>query len=100
MNQSQLVAIQLQRRDPTAWTALLRECLGTDDVVVTAVSSEPMHYPSQKGKLTRFVLAIQNHYDPITIIGKQANRSEIAFYQHISTQFPTIAPRCWFIHPP
>ncbi len=69
MNQSQLVAMQLQRRDPTAWTALLRECLNAEDVVVTAVSAEPIHYPSQRSKLTRYLLALDNHTDPIALIG-------------------------------
>ena len=100
MNQSQLVAMQLQRRDPTAWTALLRECLNAEDVVVTAVSAEPIHYPSQRSKLTRYLLALDNHTDPIALIGKNTDANEIAFYQHLACRVPHLAPRCWFIHPP
>ena len=100
MKQSQVMATQLQRRDPVAWTVLLRECLGVEDILVTAVSAEPMRYPSQSSKLMRYFLALANHQDPITIIGKQTNIQEIAFYKHIAPQFHNIAPRCWFIHPP
>ncbi len=99
MNQSQVMAMQLQKRDPVAWTALLRECLDVEDIVVTAVSATPLRYPSQQSKLTRYQISIADQQDPITLISKQSNTPEINFYTHIATQFPHIAPRCWFIHP-
>ncbi len=91
--------MQLQRRDPTAWTALLRECLDVEDVVVTAVSAEPIRYPSRRSKLTRYLLALENHTDPVALIGKKTDATEISFYQHLANRVPHIAPRCWFIHP-
>ena len=100
MKESSLVAAQLQKRDPTAWSALLREQLGLDDLVVTAVSSKPVRYPSSNGRVTRYVLALDNHSDPISFIGKRTTLTEINFYQEIAPQLPGLTPRCYFLHHP
>lgn len=98
-----LVATQLQRRDPTAWTALLRGLLGTDDVVVTAVSAQPLQTISSQAhrrRVTRYLLALADHSDPITFIGKQVTAVEANFYRHLAPRLPEVAPRCCFIHQP
>ncbi|MCP4357592.1 MAG: hypothetical protein GY796_06210 [Chloroflexi bacterium] len=100
MKESRLVAAQLQKRDPMAWSALLREQLTAEDVVVTAVSGKPVKFSSANGRVTRYHLALQNQTDPITFIGKQTALPEIQFYQHLATQLPHIAPPCRFIHLP
>ena len=40
MRQSKLLATQLQKRDPDAWTALLRDHMEVENLVVTAVSTK------------------------------------------------------------
>lgn len=99
MKESSLVATQLQRRDPSAWSALLREHLALDDLVVTAVSSKPVRYPTGNGRVSRFLIALKDHSDPITFIGKQASPNEIHFYKTIAPRI-TLAPSCRFIHQP
>ena len=46
MNDPQVDVAELQNRDPSAWTSLLRGIVGTDDVVVTAVTAEPLRTPA------------------------------------------------------
>lgn len=100
MKESRLVAAQLQKRDPLAWSVLLREQLGVDDVVVTAVSSKPLRYPSSHGRVNRYLLALENYSDPISFIGKRTTPTEVRFYQHLASQVPGLAPTCRFIHQP
>lgn len=100
MKESRLIATQLQKRDPLAWSALLREQLGIDELVVTAVSSKPLRYPSAHGRVSRYILALANHTDPITFIGKRTTPAEVQFYQHLAPQLGGLAPTCRFIHAP
>lgn len=100
MKESSLVAAQLQKRDPAAWSALLREQLGIDDLVVTAVSGKPLRFPANNGRITRYLLALKDHADPIPFIGKRATPTEIAFYRQFAPQLEGLAPRCRFIHQP
>jgi hypothetical protein len=83
-----------------AWSALLREQAGAEEVVVTAVSSKALRYPSRHGRITRYLLALENCPDPITFIGKRTTPEEIQFYRHLAPQLPSLAPPCRFIHPP
>lgn len=99
MKEPSLVATQLKQRDPTAWSALLREQFGLEDVVVTAVSSKPVRYPTGNGRVFRYLLALKNHTDPITFIGKNASPNEIKFYKTIAPKI-ALAPCCRFIHQP
>ncbi|RMG90683.1 MAG: hypothetical protein D6706_19050 [Chloroflexi bacterium] len=99
MSKSQIDVAQLQRRDPSAWTALLRQVLQTDDVVVTAVSAEPLPtslYQAKIPHLVRYTLALRGHSDPITCIAKRTNRRETIFYRQLAPHLPQITPRCWF----
>ncbi len=98
MKESRLVAAQLRRRDPLAWSALLREQLGVEDVVVTAVSSKSVRYPSENGRVIRYLLALAGHSDPIPFIGKRTTLNEVLFYQHLAPQLPGLAPPCRFRH--
>lgn len=100
MKESRLVATQLQKRDPMAWSALLREQMGTEEVVVTAVSSKSVRSPSRHGRITRYLLALENCSDPITFIGKRTTPAEVHFYQHLAPQLPGLAPPCRFINQP
>jgi hypothetical protein len=101
MNESKLDISQLQRRDPAAWTALLCSQLEGADVVVTAVSTESSRTAVLGGpshQVVRYVLALANHADPITFIGKRTSRQEALFYRDIGPHFPSLTPRCWFTH--
>ena len=101
MDQSRLDVGQLQRRNPAAWTDLLHQEPELADVVVTAVTAEPL-YKAQTEKLetrvVRYLITLKDHSDPITLIGKQTNQTELIFYRDIANQIPSLAPRCWFTH--
>lgn len=101
MDQSRLDAAQLQKRDPAAWTALLRQEPELADVQVTAVSAQSI-YPANANRLdlriTRYLLTLDGYAEPIPLVGKQTNLSELLFYREIAPQIPTLAPRCWYCH--
>ena len=99
MRQSKLLATQLQRRDPNAWTALLREQMGVDELVVTAVSAKPLD-PHRKTsrRMTRYILALAGHSDPVSLIGRHVAPVEAAFYSEFAPRLPHLTPRCHFLH--
>ena len=78
--------LQLQRRDPLAWTVLLSRSPELADVIVTAVTAEPLWDMSlvTPGRATvervhhvrRYVLTLAGCSDPITFIAKQTNAIE------------------------
>ncbi|WP_420627422.1 hypothetical protein [Candidatus Leptofilum sp.] len=101
MRQSKLLATQLQKRDPNAWTALLREQMETKELVVTAVSANPIR-PRNKNsrRTTRYLLALAGHSDPITLIGRHISATEALFYSQFSLRLTKLAPQCFFLHQP
>lgn len=71
------------------------------DVVVTAVAARPLYKSrteSLETRVVRYVLELDKYSDPITLIGKQTNRTEMIFYRDIAAQVSGLAPRCWFAH--
>ena len=99
MRQSKLLATQLQRRDPNAWTALLREHMEVEGLVVTAVSSKPIHpNPKISRRQTRYVLKLAGHSDPISFIGCYIDPVEAAFYAEFAPRLPGLTPDCLFLH--
>lgn len=101
MNNPQVDVAELQNRDPAAWSKLLREVLATDDVVVTAVTAEPLRTAKNAPydhPVSRYHVTLVNHTDPITFIGKHTNRAEIQFYQKWSLDFPNLAAPCHYLH--
>ncbi|MEJ2746509.1 MAG: hypothetical protein P8183_01115 [Anaerolineae bacterium] len=101
MNQSRLNVAQLQRRDPAAWTDLLRLEPDLAEVVVTAVTAHPLYKAKTdqlETRVIRYLLDLDGCSDPISLIGKQTNRTELIFYRDIAAQIPDLAPRCWFTH--
>lgn len=100
---------QLQRRDPAAWTALLSRTTSLRDVIVTAVTSEPLWsaFLAKGGRtsatwsrrVTRFTLTIDGLSDPITFIGKRTNAVEALIYQELAERLPDILPSAHYIHP-
>ena len=101
MDQSRLDIAQLQKRDPVAWTDLLHLEPKLADVVVTAVAAQSL-YKAQtddlETRVVRYLLNLEGYSDPISLIGKQTNRSELIFYRDIAAQIPGLAPRCWYTH--
>jgi hypothetical protein len=99
MRQSKLLASQLQRRDPNAWTALLREQTGKDDLVVTAVSARPITPHKKNGRsMTRYLLVVAGHSDPITFLGRHIDPVEAHFYLDFAPRLPDLVPSCHFLH--
>jgi len=101
MGQSQLDVGQLQKRDPAAWSSLLRLDLEDANVQVTAVTAEPLRV-SPKGHyrhhVNRYILTLEGCSDPITLIGKLTNRVETLFYEELSVHLPALTPRCLYTH--
>ncbi|UCC54653.1 MAG: phosphotransferase [Anaerolineaceae bacterium] len=102
MNESQVDVVQLQKRDPQAWTALLAGQDGLEDVVVTAVTAQPLHYNSTTNdysrRVSRYLVSLANNSDPIPFIGKKTTLNEALFYRDLAPTLPSIVPRCWFVH--
>ena len=99
MRQSKLLATQLQRRDPNAWTALLRDHVEVEELVVTAVSAIPIRPRTKNSRrMTRYKLSLAAHSDPISFIGRYVESVEAAFYAEIALRLPQLAPGCLFLH--
>lgn len=99
MRQSKLLATQLQRRDPNAWTALLRDHMEIEELVVTAVSAKPINPHSKSSRrMTRYLLSLAGHSDPISFIGRHIDAVEAAFYTEFAPRLPELTPDCLFLH--
>lgn len=84
---------QLRSQRPRAWSAILAQEPEMAGVFVTQVTREKI-----KPGLTRFVLELADHHEPITLIGKETNQTEALFYRELSRRLPYLTPRCWFSH--
>ncbi len=84
---------QLRSQRPRAWSAILSQEPEMTGIVVTRVSREKL-----SPRLTRFILELADHNEPITLIGKETNETEALFYQQLSGRLPYLAPRCWFAY--
>lgn len=99
MRQSKLLATQLQRRDPNAWTALLRDHMEVEELVVTAVSAKPISPHTQSSRrMTRYILSLAGHSDPISFIGRYIDAVEAVFYSEFAPRLSELAPGCHFLH--
>lgn len=102
MDESKVEVAQLLRRDPQAWTALLSSQPGLEDVVVTAVTSQPILRKLAPGddspRVTRYILVLANHSDSISLIGKETTAREAGFYRDAAETLNFVAPRCYLTH--
>lgn len=102
MDESRVDVAQLLRRDPQAWTALLSSQPELEDVVVTAVTGQPILRKLAPGddspRVTRYVLVLANHSDSISFIGKETTAKEAGFYRDVAGSLPFIAPHCYLTH--
>ena len=99
--------LQLQRRDPSAWSALLAREPETDGVIVTAVTSEPLWSTtltppgkagSGRARARRFVLTLAGVSDPVSYIAKQTNATEALIYRLHGNPPGTAFPTCRYVH--
>ena len=102
MNESRVDVAQLLRRDPQAWTVLLSSHPGMEDIVVTAVTSQPILRKLSPGddspRVTRYMLVLANHSDAITLIAKETTAAEACFYRDVAPSIPYIAPYAYLTH--
>ncbi len=102
MDEPRVDVAQLLRRDPQAWTALLSSANGLEDVIVTAVIAQPIQRKRSildtSPRVTRYLISLAHHSDPISLIGKETNVREALFYRDLSPSLPYVAPRCWLVH--
>ena len=99
---------QLQRRDPMAWTVLLSRAPELADVIVTAVTAEPLWDTTlvTPGRATverarhmrRYVLTLAGCSDPISFIAKQTNAVEALVYQQLGDPAATGIAPCRYAH--
>jgi len=99
---------QLQRRDPAAWTALLSRSPDTGDVIVTAVTAEPLSSLSlippgrvaceTTHNIRRYLLTLAGASDPISFIAKQTNAAEAMLYELHGRPPATAMPACHYVH--
>lgn len=71
-----------------AWSALLREQLAVDDLVVTAVASKSP--ADQNRALRQYLLALEHHSDSVPYMGKTTTLTEIQCYRHLSQHLPEL----------
>ena len=100
--------LQLQRRDPVAWTALLSRSPEMADVVVTAVTAEPLWDTAlvspgrarveRARHMRRYVLTLDGCSDPITFIAKQTNAVEALLYHTLGEPAATGIVPCHYAH--
>lgn len=95
MDTSPVSVIQLLRRDPTAWTALLGQDDDLDGVSVREVTAEPA---GDNPQFTRFVLQLAGHSDPISLLAKKTNEVEARFYNELAHYVSSMSARCWLNH--
>jgi hypothetical protein len=102
MNESRVDVVQLQRRDPQAWTAVLTANEVLEDAAVTAVTAVPLHPKNAEQdyslRVARYLVSMANDSDPVSFIGKKTGREEALFYRDLASEIPFIAPRCYFSH--
>lgn len=102
MDRSQVNAAQLQRRDPLAWTSLLVRHPELADLVVTAVTAEPVACDvSPTGysrRVKRYLLSLANYHDPISLIGKNTTATESHVYRLMASRLKGLLPHHWYIN--
>ncbi len=77
----------------------MRDHLEIEGLVVTAVSAKPINpYTKSSRRMTRYLLSLAGHADPISLIGRYIDPVEAAFYAEFAPRLPTLTPGCLFLH--
>lgn len=82
---------KLQELNLEAWTYLLRRERDMLDVCVVDVAAEKL-----STNVTRYLLTLTDHPEPIALIGKNTTAAEVHFYDEYAHQLPDMVTRCWF----
>ena len=94
MSTSRVRVNELRQKDPVAWAAMLREDPALEDVAISGVDVTPLNGRN----VTRYLLTLDGHSDPVPFIGKKTNAVEARFYRDIAPAIPRLVPRCWVRH--
>lgn len=86
---------ELLNRNPRAWTLLLTQNLGANDVIVEAVVEEPLN---EDGTVSRYHLSLADYEEPISLIGRRTNAVEAMFYEYFAPSLSHFTVRCYFHH--
>jgi hypothetical protein len=95
MDASQVKVSQLQRRVPSAWSALLQQHQAIEGLRVLDVTVEQ---PIRWSGCTRYLLTLEGHSDAIPLLGKRTNELEARFYQELAQYLPAMTASCWLSH--
>jgi hypothetical protein len=100
--------LQLRRRDPAAWTSLLTRSAEMGNVIVIAVTAEPLCAISlappgrvvcdQTAQIRRYILSLDDCSDPISFIAKGTNHAEAFIYKLYGDPPGTAMPTCRYAH--
>lgn len=82
---------KLQELNIEAWTYLLRRERDMLDVQVLDVAAEKL-----SANITRYLLTLAKHPEPIALIGKTTTAAEVHFYDEYAKQLSNMVNRCWF----
>jgi hypothetical protein len=85
----------LRKLDPVSWTSLFKQQHASRDTVVTGINREPVN---DSRVLTRYIVSLKDHTDPITLIAKKTRAKEARFYYESSRRLSFLLPKTWFIH--
>lgn len=86
---------ELRNRNPHAWTILLTQNMGVENLIVQAVAEEPL---LDEEDLSRYLLSLAGYQEPISLIGKKTNAVEAMFYEFFAPNFPHFTTKCYFQH--
>lgn len=86
---------ELRNRNPHAWTLLLTQNTGVDNLIVEAVAEEPL---IEDEGVSRYLLSLANYQEPVCFIGKKTNAVEAMFYEFFGPKLPQFTARCYYHH--
>lgn len=84
---------RLLKLDPAAWTALLAQESELRGERVTAVTAQGV---GGRAHLARYTLTLAGYSDPITLIGKWTNPTEVQVYRYLAPRLSFLTARCWY----
>lgn len=82
------------QQDSAAWTGMLRALPSLEEITVTEVAVAR----ANRGRLTRYLLSLEDHSDSIPFVGKKTNATEARFYRDVAPSVRRLVPHCWLYH--
>lgn len=90
-----VLASALKQLLPPAWTALLAGRFGKGRLTATDVKCNSLN---ESGTMRRYLLKLEGHHDPVSLIAKSTELPEARFYRELAPGLSFVAPHCWFSH--